>query len=105
MAPVPVPVSVPVQFGVPGAPELPVVLPLGLLFLVVPFALACWVYTDASRGGNDNAALWAVAVGGLTVLTFSGGLLAFVVPPGPRVTAGRRRPRPNGHSAACRWRA
>lgn len=72
-------VLVPAQFGVPGGPELLIILLIGLVFLLVPFVLTYWVYTDATRRGDDNAALWAVAVGGLTFLTFFGGLLALVV--------------------------
>lgn len=64
------------QLGLPGGPEL---LVIGLFLLVVPFVMAYWVYTDASSRGNDNAALWAVAVGGLTYLTLFGGVLALVV--------------------------
>lgn len=67
---------VPLQFGVPGGPELII---LGLIFLIIPFVLAYWVYTDATNRGNDKAALWAVVVGGLTFMTFFGGILAFVV--------------------------
>lgn len=67
---------VPLQFGMPGGPEL---LILGLLFLIIPFVLAYWVYNDAEQRGNENAALWAVAVGGLTFLTFFGGFLALAV--------------------------
>lgn len=67
---------IPLQFGFPGGPEI---LILGLFFVIVPFLLAYWVYNDAEQRGNDNAALWAVAVGGLTFLTFFGGILALVV--------------------------
>jgi len=67
---------IPLQFGVPGGPELII---LGLVFLIIPFAMAYWVYNDAERRGEDNAALWAVVVGGLTYLTFFGGILALVV--------------------------
>lgn len=67
---------VPLQMGMPGGPEL---LIIGLIFLIIPFVLAYWVYTDAEGRGNDNAALWALAVGVLTVLTFVGGVLALVV--------------------------
>lgn len=70
---------VPLQFGIPGGPELLIVGILGLFFLIVPFVLAYWVYTDAESRGNDNAALWAIGVGALGFLTFFGGLLAFVV--------------------------
>lgn len=67
---------VPLQFGLPGGPEL---LIIGLIFLIVPFALAYWVYTDAEERGQDNAALWAVLVGALTYLTFFGGFLTLAV--------------------------
>lgn len=40
---------------------------------------ATWVYNDAEQRGNENAALWALAVGGLTFLTFFGGFLALAV--------------------------
>lgn len=70
---------VPLQFGVPGGIELLIVLILGVFFLILPFVLAYWVYNDATQRGNENAALWAVAVGGLTFLTFFGGILTLVV--------------------------
>lgn len=66
---------VPIQF----APELLIIALIGLFFLIVPFALAYYVYTDANARGNDKAAIWAVVVGGLTFLTFFGGILAFVI--------------------------
>lgn len=69
----------PLQAGVPGGPELLILLLIGLLLLVVPFVMAYWVYTDAEERGEDNAAFWALAVGALTVLTFFGGVLALVV--------------------------
>ncbi|WP_265108850.1 hypothetical protein [Halosolutus halophilus] len=71
---------VPLQFGFPGGIEL---LVLFGIFLVVPvvlgFVLAYWVYTDADGRGDENAALWALAVGVLLITTFFGGLLAFAV--------------------------
>lgn len=67
---------IPLQFGIPGGSEL---FMLGLIFLILPFAMAYWVYNDAERRDEDNAALWAVVVGGLTYLTFFGGILALVV--------------------------
>jgi hypothetical protein len=67
------------QLGVPGGPELFIVGVIALLVLVLPFVLAYWVYSDASVRGDENAALWALAVGGLTLLTFFGGFLALAV--------------------------
>ncbi|WP_265110022.1 hypothetical protein [Halosolutus halophilus] len=71
---------VPLQFGFPGGIELLVFFGF---FLVVPvvlgFVLAYWVYTDADGRGDENAALWALAVGVLLITTFFGGLLAFAV--------------------------
>lgn len=64
------------QFGLPGGPEL---LILGLVLLIVPFLMAYWVYNDAERRGDDNAALWALAVGVFTYLTLFGGFLALAV--------------------------
>lgn len=64
---------IPLQVGIPGGPEL---LIIGLFFLIIPFVLAYWVYNDADQRGNEQAALWALAVGGLTFLTFFGGFLA-----------------------------
>ena len=64
------------QLGIPVGPEF---LLLGTIGLIVPFVLAYWVYNDATRRGNDSAALWAIAVGGLGYLTFFGGILAFAV--------------------------
>lgn len=63
--------------GLPGGPELLVV--LVLLLLAVPFVLAYYVYTDATSRGEDNAALWAVAVGALTAATLVGGFVALAV--------------------------
>lgn len=67
------------QFGVPGGPELLIILLIFALLIVLPFAMAYWTYNDASARGDDNAALWALAVGGLTVTTFFGGFVALAV--------------------------
>lgn len=67
---------IPLQFGVPGGPELLIIF---LIAIIIPFALAYYVYTDAKDRGNDDAALWAVVVGVATALTFVGGLVALVV--------------------------
>ena len=67
----------PLQFGVPGGPELLIILLIGLVIgLLIPLALGYFVYNDATSRGNDNAALWAVVVAGLTAVTFLGGLVA-----------------------------
>lgn len=68
--------DVALQLGIPGGPEL---LIIGVFFLIVPFVMAYWVYNDAEARGEDNAALWALAVGGLAFLTFFGGILALAV--------------------------
>ena len=70
------PTVFPLQFGIPGGPELLIVLLIGLL---VPLVLGYFVYDDATTRGDDNAALWAVVVAGLTAVTFFGGLAALAV--------------------------
>ena len=67
----------PLQIGIPGGPEL---LIIGLLFLILPFVFAYWVYNDAESRGEENAALWAV-VAGLASIVGSpvAGLLVVVV--------------------------
>lgn len=69
----------PLQFAVPGGPEMFVFILVGIFALLIPFVMAFWVYNDAQARGNDNAALWALAVGGLGFLTFFGGVLALVI--------------------------
>jgi len=64
------------QLGIPGGPELLIV---ALLLVILPFVMAYWVFTDAEERGDENAALWALAVGSLTFLTFFGGFLALAV--------------------------
>lgn len=66
----------PLQLGPPGSFELLVV---GALWVVVPVVLAYRVYTDGQARGDDDAALWALATGGLAYLTFFGGFLALAV--------------------------
>jgi len=64
------------QLGIPGGPELLIV---ALLLVILPFVMAYWVFNDAEERGDENAALWALAVGSLTFLTFFGGFLALAV--------------------------
>ncbi len=68
-----------IPLQLPGGPELLIVGILGVFFVILPFVLAYWVYNDAEQRGDENAALWALATGGLTFLTFFGGFLALAV--------------------------
>lgn len=61
------------QIGNPGDSGL---FSAGLIILIIAIVLAYWVYKDASGRGKDNAALWGLGVGILTLLTLIGGLLA-----------------------------
>lgn len=70
------------QFSLPGGPEFTIFvlfLLFTLFFVIGAFVLAYWVYNDATGRGDDDAALWALATGGLTLLSFFGGLLALAV--------------------------
>jgi uncharacterized BrkB/YihY/UPF0761 family membrane protein len=71
----------PLQFGLPGGPELLIVFLVGLILFVLSVVVAAgcayWVYTDAQKRGRDDATLWAVGtllgflvagVGGIAVL-------------------------------------
>ena len=71
-----VPAVLPLQFSIPGGPELLIILLIGLL---IPLVLGYFVYNDATARGDDNAALWAVVVAGLTAVTFLGGLIALAI--------------------------
>jgi len=62
--------------GNPGGSGL---LSIGLLILVFAVVFAYWVYTDATERGRDNALLWALAIGILTLLTLIGGLIGLGV--------------------------
>lgn len=62
------------QIGNAGGTDL---LSFGVLVLIIAAVLAYWVYKDATGRGRDNALLWALGVGILTLLTLIGGLIAF----------------------------
>ncbi|MFB6205477.1 MAG: hypothetical protein ABEJ05_02975, partial [Haloglomus sp.] len=65
---------------IPGGIELFLILLLFVVFgVVIPLALGYYVYTDANRRGEENATLWAIAVGGLTAVGFVVGIVVFVV--------------------------
>ncbi|WP_255151346.1 hypothetical protein [Halorarius halobius] len=67
----------PLQMGIPGGPELLIILLIGLLLIALP---AYFVYNDATKRNNDNAALWTVAtvLGGLVGNIF-GALLVVIL--------------------------
>jgi hypothetical protein len=69
----------PLQAPAPGGLELILILLIFVLLLVIPIGLAYWVYKDATSRGDDNAVVWAIAVGGLTAVTLIGGIVALVV--------------------------
>lgn len=52
---------------------------IGLLALILAIVFAYYVYTDANGRGKDNATLWALAVGILTLFTLVGGVIALLV--------------------------
>lgn len=64
------------QVGNAGGSNL---LSIGILVLVIAAILTYWVYKDATGRSNENALLWALGIGILTLLTLVGGLIAFVV--------------------------
>lgn len=66
----------PLQLGIPGGPELLVLLLITLL-VVLP---AYYVYNDATKRNNQNRTLWTVAtiIGGLVGSIF-GALLVVVL--------------------------
>lgn len=69
--------ALPLQFGVPGGPELLVIFLIGLIVVAIP---AYFVYNDATKRGNENALLWTLAtiVGGL-LLNLVGALLVVIL--------------------------
>ena len=53
--------SIPVlQFGIPGAPELLIVLFISFLSFIVPLVVAAFVYRDANRRGSRHALAWGL---------------------------------------------
>ena len=67
----------PIQFGIPGGPELLIFLLIGP---VIGVALAYYIYTDAEKRGEDNGPLWAVVAGLASVAASPlGGLIVLFV--------------------------
>lgn len=68
-------VFVPLQYSLPGAVEVLIVLLVLLITVLIP---TIWVYRDARKRGM-NAALWAIIVGGLLLIGLVPGFIAFAV--------------------------
>ena len=67
----------PIQFGIPGGPEVLIFLLIGP---VIGVALAYYIYTDAEKRGEDNGPLWAVVAGLASVAASPlGGLIVLFV--------------------------
>lgn len=54
-------------------------LSIGLIVLVLAIVFAYYVYTDATGRGKDNALLWALGIGVLTLFTLVGGVIGLLV--------------------------
>jgi threonine/homoserine/homoserine lactone efflux protein len=48
------------QFGVPGGPELLIVLIITFFSFVVPLAISFYIYRDAKGRGSRHALAWGV---------------------------------------------
>lgn len=57
-------------------PELLIIGVVSILLFAVSIGLTYWVYTDATRRGNDNAVVWAAAVFVLSAMSLVGGVVA-----------------------------
>ena len=67
--------------ALPGGPELLIVL---LVLLVVPLALAYWVYRDATNRGESRALAWSAVIFGLSLFWLVPGLLGVAIYLGTR---------------------
>ena len=52
--------STALQFGMPGAPELLIVLFISLLSVAVPLVVSVLIYRDAERRSSSHALAWAL---------------------------------------------
>ncbi|WP_423751710.1 hypothetical protein [Salinirarus marinus] len=65
--------SLPVlQFGVPGGPELLIILVITFLSFVVPLVISVFIYRDAKGRGSSHALAWGVGA-------FFGSLVVWVL--------------------------
>lgn len=64
------------QGGVPGGPELLILLFIFVLALVVPAVVAVFIYRDATARDSDHALAWGAAA---LFSGFAGGIVAGIV--------------------------
>ena len=57
-------------------PEILILGIVSLFLIAVSVGLTYWVYTDATRRGDDNATLWATVVFVLSAMSLVGGPVA-----------------------------
>lgn len=69
-------VLIPLQFGVPGGPELFIIL---IIFLIPGVLVGRWIYRDASKRGSDWAWQWAVGIVFLFLAGLVPGLLGVII--------------------------
>ena len=67
---------IPLQMGLPGAPELLVIL---LIFLIPGLLVGRWIYRDARSRGSDWAWQWGVGITLLFVAGLVPGLLGVII--------------------------
>lgn len=67
---------VPLQFGIPGAPELLIIL---LIFFIVFGLIGRWVYNDAKSRGSQWAWQWGVGIALLFLAGLVPGLLGIII--------------------------
>lgn len=65
----------PLQFGLPGAVELLIIILIFLLLLIIPVAIGYWVSQEAKYRGSNHHVAWGV----MTFLLGFAGLIPLVV--------------------------
>lgn len=66
----------PLQFGVPGGPELLIIL---IIFLIPGVLVGRWIYRDARKRGNEWAWQWGVGIAFLFLAGLVPGLLGVII--------------------------
>ena len=67
---------VPLQFGIPGGPELLITL---LIFFVVFGLIGRWVYNDAKSRGSEWAWQWGVGIAFLFLVGLIPGMFGIII--------------------------